>query len=267
MNRWIVGGLVLFLVSVVYAEEEGIHELEESVQGLSYYKPMYALIGNDSILEAKIQFSFKYRFLEEDTFDSEWAAPFNYLFFAYTQKVFWDLEENSAPYPNNYLDSYYSPELVYLNRNLCQSLWGSQFDLQFGFQHESNGRDEIDARNWERLYIQPSWVFGSPEGYQFVVAPKIWAVLTKSGQNKDIEEYLGYGELQLKYGKNDGILLDMMLRKGTSDYNGAVELNVSCPIKPLNLFLYGQVFYGYGDALRLYNEEVASFRIGIALFR
>ena len=179
MNKWVVGGLAFFVVLAVYAEEGNMHELEESKQGLSAYKPMYALIGIDPILEAKIQLSFKYRFLEEGTYKSRWAAPFNQLFFAYTQKMFWDLEQNSAPYPNNYLDSYYSPELIYLNRNLCQSLWGSQFDLQLGYQHESNGRDEIDARNWERLYVQPTWVWGDAAGWQFVLSPKIWGILKR----------------------------------------------------------------------------------------
>ncbi len=181
--------------------------------------------------------------------------------------MFWDLEDNSAPYPNNYLDSYFSPELFWLNRDLCESLLGSQFDLQGGFQHESNGRDGIDGRNWDRLYIQPLWTFGETGDYQVIVTPKIWAPVNIGDEMQDIADYFGYGELWLKWGRHDGILLETMLRKGMEDWNGAVELNASYPIKPLNVFLYGQIFYGYGDALRLYDQEVTSYRLGFAISR
>ncbi|MEN8254267.1 MAG: phospholipase A [Verrucomicrobiota bacterium] len=267
MRRWMFFVLALTVATGSLAREGDVQEREEAVPGLSCYKPIYALIGNQPIFESKMQLSFKYRFFDEEAFQGKWTKPLNQLFFAYTQKMFWDLEANSAPYPNNYLDSYFSPEFIYLNRNVAESFWGSQLDLQFGYQHESNGRDEADARNWERLYIQPTWVFGQTNGYQFIVASKVWAIVAKSAGNKDIEEYLGYGELQLKYGKDDGILVDLMLRKGTSGYNGAVELNASYPVKLLNIFLYGQAFYGYGDALRIYDEETASFRIGVAFSR
>ena len=261
MAMWI--GLVLGSL----ASTNNIQERVEAKQGISFYKPNYALIGNDPILEAKLQFSFKYRFVEEETFKNVWSVPLNQLFFAYSQKMFWDMEEDSAPYPNNYLDSYFSPELFWLKRGMGSRIWNSRFDLQFGFQHESNGRDGIYGRTWDRLYIQPFWTFGETGGYQFVVTPKIWAPVNIGDEMQDIADYLGYGELWLKWGRHDGILLETMLRKGVEDWNGAVELNASYPIKPLNIFLYGQIFYGYGDALRLYDQEVASYRLGFAISR
>ncbi len=267
MKRWLVGGLACMAAATFAAREYPVYENADSSQGLSPYKPMYAVIGNDPILEAKLQFSFKYRFFDERTHVGKWTAPFDQLYFGYTQKMFWDLEENSAPYPNNYLDNYFSPELFYLKRNLCRSIWSSQFDLQFGYQHESNGRDGIDARNWERLYIQPGWCFGDAAGWQFVTSLRIWAIAGRSEQNADIADYLGYGELQLKLGRDDGLALETVLRKGMTDWNGSVELNVSYPIHPISLYLYGQAFYGDGDALRIYDEEVSNFRLGVALFR
>lgn len=265
--RLIVGGMVLLLAVRAVASTNNVQEMNEAKQGIAFYKPTYALIGNDPILEAKIQLSFKYRFVEEDSFHNWWSAPFNQLFLGYTQKMFWDLEENSAPYPNSYLDSYFSPELFWLKRDLCKSLWDSQFDLQFGFQHESNGRDEIYGRSWDRIYLQPFWAFGETGDYQFVVTPKVWGIVNKGSENMDIADYLGYGELWLKWGKHDGVLLETMLRKGTSNGYGAVELNASYPVKPLNVFLHGQVFHGYGDALRLYNQETTTYRIGFSISR
>lgn len=255
------------LIAGTQASTNNFQEMTESQQGLSFYKPNYALIGNDPILEAKMQFSFKYRFVEEGEFKNWWSVPVKQLFFGYTQKMFWDLEENSAPYPNNYLDSYFSPEFFWLSRDLFNSLWESQFDLQFGFQHESNGRDEIDGRTWDRLYVRPFWAFGETGGYQLVVTLKIWGIVNNNEEMSDVADYLGYGELWLKWGRHDGVLLETMLRKGMADWNGAVELSASYPIKPLNIFVYGQVFHGYGDALRLYNQETTTYRIGLAISR
>ncbi len=62
-------------------------------------------------------------------------------------------------------------------------------------------------------------------------------------------------------------MLETMLRKGMVGWNGAVELNASYPIRPLNVFVYGQVSHGYGDALRLYNQETTTYRIGVAISR
>ena len=267
MKNFILIFTLMTSVSGAITATNNIQEMADSEQGLSFYKPNYALLGTDPILEAKMQFSFKYRFVEEGAFERWWSAPANQLFFAYTQKMFWDLEEDSAPYPNNYLDSYFSPELFWLKREMASSIWDSQFDFQVGFQHESNGRDSIFGRTWDRRYAQPFWTFGETRSYQFVATPKIWVPVNVGDEMDDIADYFGYGELWLKWGRHDGVLLETMLRKGTADWYGAVELNASYPIRPLNIFLYGQIFYGYGETLRLYNEETTTYRIGFALSR
>ena len=266
MKNLILTGLLGLGISA-FAVTNDFMEVSEAKQGISFYKPNYAMIGNDPILEMKLQFSFKYRFVEQGAFESWWSKPVNNLFFAYSQKMFWDLEEDSAPYPNNYLDSYFSPELFWLQRDLFSASGKSQMDLQFGYQHESNGRDEQFGRTWERIYLQPYWIWGETCDYQFTVTPKVWIPFAEGDFMQDIEDYFGYGELWLKTGKHDGIMLDAMLRKGSKDWNGAVELNASYPIRPLNVFLYGQVFYGYGETLRLYNQETTTYRFGFAISR
>jgi outer membrane phospholipase A len=262
--------ILIFMVGLcgaTLAVTNDFQEVSEARQGISFYRPNYAVLGNDPIFEAKLQFSFKFRFVEEGTFDHWWSEPINQLFFSYTQLVLWDLEDNSAPYPNNYLDSYFSPELFWLKRDLASSVWNSQFDLQFGYQHESNGRDEAFGRTWERIYVQPYWTWGKTGDYQFVAMPKFWIPFAEGDYMQNIEEYYGYGELWFKFGKNDGLGLDMMMRKGSKDWNGAVMLDLSYPIRPLNIFVYGQVFYGYGESLRLYDQESTAYRLGIAISR
>lgn len=255
--------LLISLASTISAQTNAV----SSLQGLSFYKPNYALIGNDPILEMKLQFSFKYQLVTDEAFENWWSAPLNHLFVGYTQKMFWDLEEDSAPYPNNYLDSYFSPELFWLKPDLSESFGNARFDLQFGYQHESNGRDEVFGRTWERIYLQPFWIWGEDGDYQFSASPKIWAPFAVGDFMDDIADFYGYGELYLKWGKDDGFMVDTLLRKGMKDWYGAVELNASYPIHRVNLYLQGQVFYGYGESLRLYNQESTTYRIGFALSR
>lgn len=97
--------------------------------------------------------------------------------------------------------------------------------------------------------------------------PKIWVPFAVGEYMDDIEDYYGYGELYLKWGKYDGVEIETMLRKGIESWYGAIELNASYPIRPLNLFVQGQVFHGYGESLRLYNQESTTYRLGIAISR
>lgn len=264
--------MMLLAVGVVAAVSVGaatnhFQTLEKSGQGISFYKPNYAVIGVDPILEAELQFSFKYRFVEGAPFENWWSKPMNHLHFAYTQAMFWDLEEDSAPYPNNYLDSYFSPELFWSWSDFFPEAGKAQVDLQFGYQHESNGRDGEFGRTWDRLYFQPKWVWGKTVDWQAVVDLKIWAPVYVGEQMDDIDEYYGFGELKLKAGKHDGFATEAMLRKGTKDWNGAVEVTASYPIRPMNMFVYGQVFYGYGENLRQYDQETFTYRLGLAISR
>lgn len=262
--------LLLLVVGVavsVGAATNDFHSMEAPGQGISFYKPNYAVIGADPILEAELQFSFKYRFVESGTFADWWSKPVNNLFFAYTQTMFWDLEEDSAPYPNNYLDSYFSPEFFWGWNDFFPGKGRAQVDLQFGYQHESNGRDEEFGRTWDRLYFQPSWIWGETGEWQHVVELKLWVPFAVGDAMDDIGDYYGAGELTLKTGKHEGFAAEAMLRKGTKDWNGAVELSASYPIRPVNLFVYGQVFYGHGENLRLYDQETFTYRLGLALYR
>lgn len=261
----------IFLVAAGLAVAAGaagndFQSLETAGQGISLYKPNYAVIGADPILEAELQFSFKYRFVEEGSFEGGWQAV-NQLYFAYTQKMFWDLEEDSAPYPNNYMDSYFSPELFWRKSDVFPAEAGAQVDLQFGYQHESNGRDGAFGRTWDRLCLQPVWTWGEAGEWRHAVALKCWAPLYVGDQMDDISDYYGFAELTLKTGAADGFAAEALLRKGSKDWNGAVEVTASYPVRPVNLYFYGQVFYGHGENLRLYNRETFTYRLGFAISR
>ncbi len=259
--------VLIGLGSSVFAVTNDFHEGAEAKQGISFYNANYAMLGVDPIVEMKLQFSFKYRFVEPGTFDGQWSKPVNNLFFAYTQKMLWDLEKNSSPYEDANLDSSFSPELFWMYRDLFPISEKATMDLQFGYQHESNGRAGESERTWDRLYVQPSWTWGETGDWQAVSMLKIWIPVGVGEEMDDIGDYFGPGEFWLKVGQHDGMMLETMLRKGSNDWNGAVELSASYPVRSLNLFVYGQVFYGYGETLRLYDQETTSYRLGISFSR
>ncbi len=249
------------------AETNDFQKMEVPKQGISFYRPNYGIIGADPINEAEILFSYKFRFVDADSYDTWWGRPVNTLFFAYSQWMFWDFEQGSSPYPNNYMDSYFIPEFFWLWNDFFPESEGARLDLQFGYQHESNGRDEEFERTWDRLNVEPTWIWGETGDWQYVLGLKIWAPIHVGDQMNDISEYYGFGELKLKAGKHDGISTEVMLRKGTKDWNGAVEVTASYPIRPMNIFLYGQVFYGYGENLLRYDRETFAYRLGLAISR
>lgn len=240
------------------------------LRGASGYKPMYVIMGSNEILNAKIQISFKYRFVNSGAL-SERTSFLNKFYIAYTQKSFWDLESDSVPFRDNN----YNPELFYLNRDVFSDVFGDKvrMEIQSGYEHESNGEDELDSRSWDRLYFMPSWIFGDPEQYHFTLAPKVWAIVAEGDETTDhMEDYYGYGELNMRYGKNDSFVIDTMLRKGTQSTHGAMRMNVSYPMnrlfyKRINLYLFAQMYYGEGESLLFCDHHSTSWRFGVSLFR
>jgi outer membrane phospholipase A len=90
--------------------------------------------------------------------------------------------------------------------------------------------------------------------------------------NPDIEEFRGYFDLQLKYGKADGFEVSSNLRKGTAGGKGSIQVDFTYPLDKflfgnLNLYFQAQYFTGYGESLLLYDKEDSSFRFGFAVHR
>ena len=83
--------------------------------------------------------------------------------------------------------------------------------------------------------------------------------------NPDIEDYLGYGDLQLVYRKGRNAY-SLLLRNNFSrtDNHGALKLNWSFPLYG-RLKGYVQYFNGYGESLIDYNHKQQSFGLGVSL--
>lgn len=221
---------------------------------------------NEKDLEAKFQFSFK-----TPVFRQIGTLPLN-LYFAYTQKSFWQLYNpvQSRPFRENN----YRPEL-FLNYQTNASLYlndwyaGTLEYLNIGYMHESNGGGVDYSRSWDRIVFVAGYKYR-----QTTVRYKLWARFkerpkenpqdAQGDDNPDILDYLGNGELMIeqRLGKHifSATLLSALYRG-----KGSILLDYAYPMSN-DLYWYAQVFTGYGESLYDYNRRVRRIGFGLGLF-
>jgi phospholipase A1 len=214
--------------------------------------------------EAKFQISFKAK---------AWENIFNLpldLWLAYTQLSFWQLYNSAFSSP--FRDTNYEPEALFnwRTRYAIPDLQGLKLQfINFGLNHQSNGRSEPLSRSWNRLVVN----FGLEKGH-FNALLKTWYRIPEDEEdddNPDITDYMGYGELWLTYLYED-IRLAVMLRNNFEhNDHGAVQVDISLPFekiwKPLGskFALYVQYFNGYGECLLDYNDRANRIGAGFMI--
>ena len=231
-------------------------------------------IGNDDFssdkidhLEAKYQLSVKMPIYLANQENLEG------LFFGFTAVSFWQVYNNAISKP--FRETNYEPEIFYNFDTDEFSILGYKFNgVQLGFNHQSNGQNQLRSRSWNRLWA--SILFSSQDSYYFL---KSWYRLPEEDKqnpldpsgddNPDITHFLGHFELgygtRFKTGWGD-FKLHTQFRNNlkTSDNKGSIELNLSYPINDRYEILL-QYFNGYGDSLIDYNRHQQRVGIGIQL--
>jgi len=232
---------------------------------LSVNDPIYFIAGGQGDTKARLQFSFKYRIFDEDSEfidKSSWMRGFH---FAYTQTSLWNLSASSAPFE----DSSYKPSFFWDFYTQKSDYWPAF--IRTGYAHESNGRAEEASRGIDTLFFWPFWG-GKWHEQDWLIGPKIYAYVSKSDGNEDIEEYRGYTDLYIRYGHEDDWLLSTTLRRAGKNRN-MIEMDISLPVRKKIFsrtggYIYLQVFHGYGESLLSYNEKQdLQLRIGFAIVR
>ncbi|HSW14245.1 MAG TPA: phospholipase A [Solimonas sp.] len=246
-------------------------ELVEDSPGLSFHKPMFALpyswaenINGGENPEAFFQISFKQRIPDIRL----WGG---HLFLAYTQKSFWQVYNGQASRPFRETD--YNPE-AFLRWTFPQDS-SSAFGLDLGAEHESNGKAIPDSRSWNRSYAAGFW-----KGARTLAYLKLWYRWPESenrapddperDDNPDINDYYGYGELQLQHepirGRQDRI--GTMARFSPRTGKGAINLNYSAPIGGSYAAYWNVYFWqGYGESLFDYNRNTMRVGVGVSFSR
>ena len=232
---------------------------------VSAHEPIYFLVGTEPKY-SKFQISLKYRFMNPE---GSWSKKFPWLqgfHAAYTQTSFWDLDSESKAFE----DTSYKPEFFYRSMNI--DLFGhsvTNFFIQGGYQHESNGRGGIDSRSTDMVYVQPIFIFYHESSQLGLgVSPRIWAYL--ANEDKDLIDYRGYFNLGIAAGKADSLVCHSNVywaKEGPS-----VTLDATYPLREIlfnNLDIYLQVQYAncLAESLLKFRERTQALRLGIAIIR
>jgi len=213
------------------------------------HEPIYGAFGLGSD-GAKLQFSLAVR-----PFDG--AGLLDGVRVAWTQTMFWAIDAPSGPFRS----TNYSPE-VYYQRSLRDGLVGA-----VGYAHDSNGRDagSIDVN---RLFASASYALPIGDGWQVEATPKLWTYVGTG--YRDLDRYWGNWSMGAAIGQTDGLRIAASLRNPLGSRR-AGELFASHPLTRIGggtgLYVFGQAFSGYGEAIDDYRLRSSSVRLGIAFTR
>lgn len=180
-----------------------------------------------------------------------------YLFLMYTQKTFWNVFENSMPMR----DLNFNPGIGLSKPFFVKDRYLGKMTLLV--EHESNGRDSIQSRSWNKVSLSGSVMVTD----WLLVHSKVWIPIVDGMNNKDILKYSGIWQTGFQVSTFDKKFLwalTLIKRKGWNlNFNTIVDFNWRVNEKA-NLWLFAQYYNGYGENLLDYNQFHSRVRVGIA---
>lgn len=187
------------------------------------------------------------------------TLPWNtFLFLMYTQKTLWNVFEKSMPMR----DMNFNPGI-----GLSKIFWGKGRylgKLTLLLEHESNGRDSIQSRSWNKISLCGSTIIDD----WLMVHAKIWIPIVDGEHNRDILKYSGifqHGVVITTPDKKFGWALTLVKRKGWNfNYNTILEFNWRVH-KQSNQYFFVQYYNGYGECLLDYNKFHSRLRVGLVI--
>lgn len=181
-----------------------------------------------------------------------------YLYLFYTQKVFWNVLENSMPMT----DLNFNPGVGLTKPIFIKNRFIGRLSLIL--EHESNGRDGEASRSWNKLSFAGS-VMVDPN---FVVSAKTWIPIIDGVNNKDILKYCGIYTIGWQtFTNNRKFSLSVQLTrraKGWFNYNTCIEAAWRWSTQS-NQYLFAQFYNGYGEGLLDYKVYSSHIRVGIVI--
>ena len=186
---------------------------------------------------------------------------------AYTQQSYWQIFDSEASRPLREND--YEPEIM-LSLGIDNQVDGIKKSyiprlLNLGFVHQSNGRSNPVSRSWNRVYLESG--FELTERLSLMVRPW-WRVPESQDDNPDIDKYMGYGDVTLRWeDEKRKNAVSVLLRKNLrSDNKGFAQVDLQRQVfnNPY-LKLHVMLSSGYGETLLDYNHSQNIFGLGISL--
>jgi len=209
---------------------------------------------SDELDNSEIKFQLSFQTKLSDNMFGQQAD----LWFSYTQVAYWQLYNSDISAP--FRETNYEPEIYasFLTNYKFFGLTGRT--INFGLNHQSNGRSEPLSRSWNRVFAEFTFVRDD-----FGLSFKPWRRFEESSSdddNPDIEDFLGNYEIRA-FQRWNGHLFSAMVRNifdSENHYNA--ELQWSFPIKRRLRGLL-QWYNGYGE--NLIDHDHKNNRIGIGI--
>ncbi len=180
----------------------------------------------------------------------------SFLFLMYTQKTFWNVFENSMPMH----DMNFNPGIGWSKPFFNKDRYVGKLTLML--EHESNGRDSIQSRSWNKISLSGSTVINE----WLMVHAKFWIPIIDGQNNKDILKYCGIYQSGVVISTPDKRWtwgLTWVKRSGFNlNFNTIWEVSWRVSNKA-NLNLYAQYYNGYGEGLLDYKQFHSMLRVGI----
>lgn len=181
-----------------------------------------------------------------------------YLYLFYTQKVFWNVLENSMPMT----DLNFNPGIGLAKPLFVKNRYIGQAFLLI--EHESNGRDGDASRSWNKISFGGS-IMVDPT---LIVHGKFWIPIVDGMNNKDILDYSGIyqvGMQMFSHNRRFNGSVTLVKRRGWRlNYNTIVELAWRIRRND-NQMLFLQYYNGYGEGLLEYNRFHSQIRVGMVI--
>lgn len=181
-----------------------------------------------------------------------------YLFLMYTQKVFWNVFENSMPMR----DLNFNPGIGLTKAFFVKGRYSGKMTLMV--EHESNGRDGDASRSWNKISLSGSTLV-TP---WLLVHAKYWFPIVDGMNNKDILYYSGIYQFGAEVSAQNRRFIwsgTLVKRKGLNlNFNVNLEFAMRL-FKQDNQYLFFQWYNGYGESMLDYKQFHSRLRIGISI--
>jgi phospholipase A1 len=181
------------------------------------------------------------------------------LMASYTQLSMWQAlnTESSSPFR----ETDYQPQLFGAWATRMER-WGAKLRwIEFGYNHQSNGRSGDISRSWNRIFA--NFVIERGNFYTSFRPHYRIEESEEDDDNPDIEDYLGRFNLDFAY-RWDRHVITLRTRYSFAGGAGSAEMGWSYPLSE-SVRLYAQLFTGYGDSLIDYNNYQTRIGLGVML--
>lgn len=179
-----------------------------------------------------------------------------YLYLFYTQKCFWNVLEESLPMT----DLNFNPGIGITKPLFVKNRYIGK--MTFLIEHESNGRDSIQSRSWNRVALAGNVMVTK----NLIVYAKAWIPIVDGQNNKDIVKYCGFCQFGFQVVSDDKRFSGGLMVVPRKNFSCNTILDLSYRIfKRDNQYLFLQYYNGYGEGLLDYNKYHSQLRIGILI--